>query len=202
MLKTVSRSNPGWHGTFQRGAFFAPFTAIRIFPPLQPGGKKVMPICGMAFSFHHQILFKGGPQIETEKQTADACPGRKEAKTQVFPCKGSLLCLPQFHDVPDVYPAGLCCGCMDKSHGNHEGRLQPDCSHLHRGSDCHRFGGPADDELLPLRTHGGREPGMAETYLHHLGNLKQPGVYHGLHHSVLCRRQVERLTGISYGRSD
>lgn len=37
---------------------------------------------------------------------------------------------------------------------------------------------------------------------HHLGNLKQPGVYHGLHHSVLCRRQVERLTGISYGRSD
>ena len=58
--------------------------------------------------------------MRLKKQTADACPGRKEAKTQVFPCKGSLLCLPQFHDVPDVYPAGLCCGCMDKSHGNYE----------------------------------------------------------------------------------
>ena len=28
--------------------------------------KEAMPICGMVFSFHHQILFKGGPNIETE----------------------------------------------------------------------------------------------------------------------------------------
>ena len=30
------------------------------------------------FSFYNQILIKGGSQIETEKQTADPCPGRKE----------------------------------------------------------------------------------------------------------------------------
>ena len=27
MLKTAPKSNPGWHGTSQRGAFFAPLTA-------------------------------------------------------------------------------------------------------------------------------------------------------------------------------
>jgi len=148
----------------------------------------------MVFSFHNQILFKGGPQIETEKQTADPCLGRKENRAQVLPCESGLLCIPVVHDVPDVHPAGLCGGCMDKSHGDHEGRLQPDRAHLHRGCYRHRFGGPADDELLPLRPHGGREPRMAETYLHHLGDLKRPGIHHGLHHPVLCGRQMERLT--------
>ena len=179
---------------FQRGAFFAPLTAEPIFPCLPSGRKKTMPVTVAWFFFHNQILFKGGPQIETEKQTADTCPGRQKAQSQVLPCEGRLLCIPEFYDVPDGHAAGLCLGCMDEGHGDHEGRLQPDRAHLHRGRHRHRFGGPFDDELLPLRPHGGREPRMAEAHLHHLGDLKRPGVHHGLHHPVLCGWQVEWLT--------
>lgn len=170
--------------------------------PCSPEERRPCPSAAWSFLSTTKSYLKEVQTLRLKNKLKTPATAGKKPKSRFSPRKGCLLCLPQFHDVPAVYPAGLCCGCMDKSHGNHEGRLQPDCSHLHRGSDCHRFGGPADDELLPLRTHGGREPGMAETYLHHLGNLKQPGVYHGLHHSVLCRRQVERLTGISYGRSD
>ena len=179
---------------FQRGAFFASLTAEPTFPCLPSGRKKTMPVPVAWFFFHNQILFKGGPQIETEKQTADACPGRQKAQSQVLPCEGRLLCIPKFYDVPDGHAAGLCLGCMDEGHGDHEGRLQPDRAHLHRGRHRHRFGGPFDDELLPLRPHGGREPRMAEAHLHHLGDLKRPGVHHGLHHPVLCGWQVEWLT--------
>lgn len=153
MLKTVSKAIRAGTAPFQRGAFFALLTADPAFPDCPPGRKKTMPVPVAWFFLSNQILFKGGPQIETEKQTADPCPGRKE--TQVLPCESGLLCIPGVHDVPDVHPAGLCGGCMDKSHGDHERRLQPDRAHLHRGCYRHRFGGPADDELLPLRPHGG-----------------------------------------------
>ena len=71
---------------FQRGAFFAPLTAESAFPP--PSARKKEDHAryrDMVFSFHNQILIKGGPQIETEKQTADPCPGRKETPPQVLP---------------------------------------------------------------------------------------------------------------------
>ena len=154
MLKTAPKSNPGWHGTFPERCFFCASDRRAGFSP-PPARKKEdhARSCGMVFSFHNQILIKGGPKIETEKQTADPCPGRKE--TQVLPCESGLLCIPGVHDVPDVHPADLCGGCMDKSHGDHERRLQPDRAHLHSGRYRHRFGGPADDELLPLRPHGG-----------------------------------------------
>ena len=110
---------------FQRGAFFCASDRRAGFSPPPSARKKEdhARSCGMVFSFHNQILIKGGPQIETEKQTADPCPGRKETPPQVLPCEGSLLCLPEFYDVPDDHTAGLCHGCMDESHGDHEGRL-------------------------------------------------------------------------------
>ena len=194
MLKTAPKSNPGWHGTFPKRCFFCVSDRRADFslPPVRKKEDHARSR-GMVFLFHNQILFKGGPQIETEKQTADTCPGRQKAQSQVLPCEGRLLCIPKFYDVPDGHAAGLCLGCMDEDHGDHEGRLQPDCAHLHRGYYCHRFSSPADDELLPLRPHGGRKPRMAEAHLHHLGDLKRPGVHHGLHHPVLCGWQVERL---------
>lgn len=155
MLKTVSKAIRAGTAPFQRGAFFAPLTADPAFPDCLLGRKKTMPVPVAWFFLSNQILFKGGPQIETEKQTADPCPGRQKAQSQVLPCEGRLLCIPEFYNVSDGHAAGLCLGCMDEGHRDHEGRLQPDRAHLHRGCYRHRFGGPADDELLPLRPHGG-----------------------------------------------
>ncbi len=74
---------------FQRGAFFAPLTAEPTFPCLPSGRKKTMPVTVAWFFFHNQILFKGGPQIETEKQTADACPAGKKPKARFSPAKAA-----------------------------------------------------------------------------------------------------------------
>ena len=61
------------------------------FFPCLPDQKKEdrARLCSMVFSFHNQILFKGGPQIETEKQTADACPAGKKPKARFSPAKAA-----------------------------------------------------------------------------------------------------------------
>ena len=56
----------------------------------------------------------------------------------------ALICrMPVRH----VFPARLCGGCVDKSQGNHAGRLQPDCTYLYGGGYCNSLGCFADDEL-------------------------------------------------------
>lgn len=57
-----------------------------------------MPTCDMVF-LSHQILFKGDPQIKTEKQTADACPSREETPPQISVAKAVFylyLCFMMF----------------------------------------------------------------------------------------------------------
>ena len=75
---------------------------------------------------------------------------------------------------------------MDKGQRDHEGRVQPDSSHFHGGRHCHGFGGAPDDELLPFRAHRGREPGVAEAYLHHMGSPERLGVHHFVFIGYFC----------------
>ena len=85
---------------FQRGAFFAPLNAWSVFSlPARPKERRPCPSLQHGLFFHNQILFKGGPQIETEKQTADTCLGRQKAQSQVLPCEGRLLCIPKFYNL-------------------------------------------------------------------------------------------------------
>lgn len=43
---------------------------------------------------------------------------------------------------------------------------------------------------------------MAQTDHYYLGNPKRTWIYHDLYHSVLCRRQVERLRReLNYGNT-
>lgn len=91
---------------------------------------------------------------------------------------------------------------MDKGQRDHEGRVQPDSSHLYSGRHRYGFGSAPDDEFFPLRANRGREQGVAEAHLHHMGSTERPGVHHGLYHSVLCGWQVGWLMYRTNGLQD
>ena len=173
----------------QRGAFF---TSIELL--WKPGDG--------FFCFGEN--YEGGLEVEKKDLPATSNTTREKESTLVQKTTHSPCCLWYLfgvHGIPYIHSARICrsrwrgcrSGCMDKGQLNHEGCVQPDSSHLHGSRHCHSLGGAPDDELLPFRAHRGREPGVAETHLHHMGGSERPGLHHGIYYPVLFRRKMGRL---------
>ena len=147
----------------QRGAFF---TSIELL--WKPGDG--------FFCFGEN--YEGGLEVEKKDLPATSNTTREKESTLVQKTTHSPCCLWYLfgvHGIPYIHSARI-------------------CRSRWRGSrHCHSLGGAPDDELLPFRAHRGREPGVAETHLHHMGGSERPGLHHGIYYPVLFRRKMGRL---------